>query len=429
MDELFVLMGGESAGILRRDRGVISLDYDLDYLEHQESTPLSTSMSLDSRHHSGEHVAAWLDGLLPDDDRVRFLWASEFGVNEYSPFDLLSTKIGHDCAGAVQFCRPEELDALTARGGSQHPVTEDDIAGHLRVLAGDSAQWHRRGVVGGRFSLGGAQAKFALHRDESGRWWQPEGDAPTTHIFKPSIRGLPDQALVEHLTMETAHHLGLPVARTRIAEFDGHQAIIVERYDRRRSDRGVRRLHQEDMCQALGLRPRLKYQRTGGPSPFQIADHLWDWATDADLDVGRFVDALFYNWLIVGPDAHAKNYSIRLEPDGVALAPLYDVCSFLPWLVDEEATDRQPLSMSVGRGYSVGDAAHVTVWEAAAEQMDLEPGDLVERAVQMAEDLEAAMHAAVDGLPAEYRGKPVVGELVDWGVSRSARCWEIFVGG
>lgn len=46
---------------------------------------------------------------------------------------------------------------------------------------------------------------------------------------------------------------------------------MVERYDRLPvGDGRVRRIHQEDMCQALGLQPTAKYQSDGGPSPEQI---------------------------------------------------------------------------------------------------------------------------------------------------------------
>ena len=427
-DELVVLIAGDPAGVLHRSRDAITFAYDREYLDDFEATPLSTAMPVDQRIHTGEQVAAWIDGLLPDNERVRFLWGREFGVDEHSPFDLLGTRVGRDCAGAVQFCRPEDLDGLMTRGGSRYPVSEDDIADHLRELADDSARWHRRGTLGGRFSLAGAQAKFALHQDDQGQWWQPEGDAPTTHIFKPSIPGLADQALVEHLTMEIARRLGLPTARSQIAEFGGRQAIVVERCDRRRTDEGVARLHQEDFCQALGVRPRMKYQRGGGPSPVNMADHLWEWSTDPENDVARFADAVLYNWLVVGADAHAKNYSILLHGDEVTLSPLYDVYSFLPWLTDEQAVDDEPLSMSVGDGFTVGNADSAHVWEGAAVRMDLDPDELVSRAVEMAEDLEDAVAESVADLPSAFQDNPRADALLAWATKRCSRCLEVFVG-
>jgi len=43
--------------------------------------------------------------------------------------------------------------------------------------------------------------------------------------------------------------------------------------------------------------------------------------------VNRFVDALAYNWIIRGTDAHAKNYSVLLSGSQVRLARLYDIAT------------------------------------------------------------------------------------------------------
>jgi serine/threonine protein kinase HipA of HipAB toxin-antitoxin module len=48
-------------------------------------------------------------------------------------------------------------------------------------------------------------------------------------------------------------------------------------------------------------------------------------------DVDRFLLALGFNWLIVGPDAHAMNYSLLIADNVVRLAPLYDIASALPY--------------------------------------------------------------------------------------------------
>jgi hypothetical protein len=42
-----------------------------------------------------------------------------------------------------------------------------------------------------------------------------------------------------------------------------------------------------------------------------------------------FADALIWNWLIAGTDAHAKNYSVLLAGNDIRLAPLYDMSSAL----------------------------------------------------------------------------------------------------
>ena len=85
-------------------------------------------------------------------------------------------------------------------------------------------------------------------------------------------------------------------------------------------DGEIARVHQEDLCQALGERPERKYQNAGGPAPPQIASLLRAFSAQPDEDVERFRDALIYNWLIAGTDAHAKNYSLMLAGGQVRLA-------------------------------------------------------------------------------------------------------------
>ena len=62
--------------------------------------------------------------------------------------------------------------------------------------------------------------------------------------------------------------------------------------------------------------------------------------------VNNFVDALAFNWLIGGTDAHAKNYSMLLGGAQVRLAPLYDVASSLPY--DDMFVPKLKMAMRIG---------------------------------------------------------------------------------
>jgi serine/threonine-protein kinase HipA len=88
------------------------------------------------------------------------------------------------------------------------------------------------------------------------------------------------------------------------------------RYDRRLERRRWRRIHQEDLCQAFGLPPSRKYESEGGPGVRQIAELIRNQSIDPQRDVESFAEALAFNWLIAGTDAHAKNYSLLLGPKG-----------------------------------------------------------------------------------------------------------------
>lgn len=108
---------------------------------------------------------------------------------------------------------------------------------------------------------------------------------------------------------------------------------LVERYDRTGTGNNVRRLHQEDFCQALGRAPVAKYEFNGtGPRGPSIADmfalvrqHM------TARDITRLLDAVIFNIAIGNVDSHAKNYSILLGPGAPQLDPLYDLMSGLAW--------------------------------------------------------------------------------------------------
>ena len=57
------------------------------------------------------------------------------------------------------------------------------------------------------------------------------------------------------------------MAVTRIERFEAERVLVVERYDRLAAETGLSRMHQEDLCQALGRPPAEKYQSLGGPTP------------------------------------------------------------------------------------------------------------------------------------------------------------------
>jgi serine/threonine-protein kinase HipA len=62
------------------------------------------------------------------------------------------------------------------------------------------------------------------------------------------VPGLDGHAENERFCMTLTADLGLPVARSRVARFEDQAAIVVDRYDRVVTPKGVVRVHQEDVC-------------------------------------------------------------------------------------------------------------------------------------------------------------------------------------
>jgi hypothetical protein len=73
----------------------------------------------------------------------------------------------------------------------------------------------------------------------------------------------------------------------------------------------------------------------------------------ARADVRHFADALIFNWLMAGTDAHAKNYSLLLSVNpGPRLAPLYDLASSIPY-AEQIDPRKAKLAMKIGRHYRI----------------------------------------------------------------------------
>lgn len=316
--------------------------------QQHDAIPLSLSMPLVRTAHPHAPIDAFMWGLLPDNEQILARWASRFHVSARNVFGVL-THIGEDCAGAIQFVPPERLDALRANGEEDVAwLSETDIGDRLRALRQDPSATRRAGDHG-RFSLAGAQPQTALLLRD-GRWGVPAGRTPTTHILKPPSDAFHGHAENEHFCLALARRLGLPTAHSEVRRFDGEAAIVVTRFDRIKHAVRLLRVHQEDFCQALAISPTRKYQNEGGPSPEAIVDVLRTHSSAPARDVETFIDALAFNWLIAGTDAHAKNYALLFGSGGrIRLAPLYDLGSALPY--PSLRQDKLIMAMKIGNTY------------------------------------------------------------------------------
>lgn len=466
---LTVLLAGAEAGTLRQeDGGRLAFEYDARWRASGAAMALSLSMPLAARRHQHRVVEAFLWGLLPDSERVLDGWGRRFGVSARNPFALVA-QVGEDCAGAVQFVRPERLAALGAGAPEEIEwLDERAVADRLRALRHDPSTWRTRADFG-QFSLAGAQPKTALLRRD-GRWGVPAGRTPTTHILKPPTGEFDGHAENEHLCLTLARALGLPSAESEVTRFEDEVAIVVRRYDRadaapfhaaaiaraaaetaghaadaadnpralaRAATAAARtaaaaarveafsaladaqpvlRLHQEDMCQALGRPPTAKYQNDGGPSPEEIVALLRVHSARASEDVGTFADALALNWITGGTDAHAKNYSMLHGRGGrVRLAPLYDVASALPY--PNLDPRRLKLAMKIGGSYGLTEVAP-RHWEAFARANRFAVGAILDRVRDLAAAVVREVGPVHDRAAAAGLSHSLVGR---WATSVAAR--------
>lgn len=419
-EPLIVVLEDTVAGKLTRlANGRLRFEYDDEYRAKANSTPLSVSLPTAVRTHPDRAITPWLWGLLPDNEAVLARWARAFHAS-VSPSSLLATQIGLDCPGAVRFVKADHVDDLLDRRGRVVWLTEGDVAERIRELREDKTSWLGRDFTG-QFSLAGAQAKTALLY-RNGRWGIPSGALATSHIFKPAVAGFDNHDLNEHLCLDAAGRSGLVVARSRVARFGEESAIVVERYDRRRIDGGVVRIHQEDVCQALSVLPSRKYQSQGGPGPTEIVALFRRLMppTVARDTVARFVDALIWNWLIAGTDAHAKNYSLLLASDQLRLAPLYDIASALPYRVPQRDLR---LAMKLGNDYRV--TPRRNPWPRVAIDLGLDADETVERVRTLASNAADAFAEAARSPDIVDLRRGLPSRLADLVAARSVRCLQL----
>lgn len=295
---------------------------------------LSLPFQPGNRPHEGAHVENFFDNLLPDNKEIRQRLQGRFGTASTQAFDLLR-EIGRDCVGAIQLLpegeSPEGWNTIASEPLSKHQV-EQALRDTVKIAYGE----HDHGDF--RISIAGAQEKTALlwHDDQ---WHRPYGATPTTHIFKLPL-GLVGNGRIDMKTSVENEWLcskimgayDLAVAHCDIGIFGAEKALIVTRFDRKKAEDGDYWLRrpQEDMCQATGTPPGLKYETDGGPGMKQILELLRG-SSLAEQDRRVFFKIQILFWMLAAIDGHAKNFSIFHEAgNAYRMTPLYDVLSAWP---------------------------------------------------------------------------------------------------
>jgi len=358
---LAIWMNGIPVGYWEKKRGEDRLQYFPEWIADEQGRPLSLSLPFTpgNQAHRGDVVRDYFDNLLPDSEGIRRRLAVRYQAESLDPFDML-TELGRDCVGAIQLLHEGEYpDALFSI--RQRALSEKGVADMLRNTA--SGLPGRQGQDDDlRLSIAGAQEKTALlwHNEQ---WCLPEGNTPTTHIFKLPLGLVGNMRADMSTSVENewicaliVEQYGLPVAKTGIAQFEDQKALIVERFDRRLStDKSWWiRLPQEDMCQAMGVSPLRKYQSDGGPGIADVMEIL-SRSEQAEQDRYLFFKTQIIFWLLAATDGHAKNFSIaHLPQNRYHMTPLYDILSAWPVIGngnDKIAWQKCKLAMAV-RGSS-----------------------------------------------------------------------------
>jgi serine/threonine-protein kinase HipA len=336
---LSVWMNGEHVGRWAFSAATHEFSYEESWFASSGRRPISLSMPLHpGQTYKGAQVETFFENLLPDNRQIRERLQRRFQTPSTRAFDLLA-EIGRDCVGALQLL-PEGDKPRNVRQIKGEPLTDAEVERVLSATLSSAPLGQREDDANDfRISLAGAQEKTALLWHD-GRWHKPLGTTPTTHIVKLPIgmghTGIDLTTSVENewLCSEIVRAYDIDIAHCSIQHFGQYKVLVVERFDRRLADDSSWwiRLPQEDLCQATGTPPALKYESDGGPGIRGIMNLLLGSAQSA-ADRRDFLRTQLVFWLLCAIDGHAKNFSLFLLPQGnYRLTPRYDVLSAYPVL-------------------------------------------------------------------------------------------------
>jgi serine/threonine-protein kinase HipA len=405
-DQLDVWYGAELAGSLWQTIDGIEFEYAAHWLTSGEGVALSRSLPLQSGRQSGRAATAFFENLLPE-GVIRSAVARAIGEDEENEFRLLEG-IGAECAGALSITPPGREPPGTATVEQLPVLTDHQLARILQELPQTQLVRGPDGLI--QFSLAGAQDKLVLIDRGAGSWSLASQGVPSTHIVKVPMSDLDDTVANEAFTLALAQRVGVPAAKARVIRVGDQEAIAIERFDRRVDVDGVvRRIHQEDICQALGIPSKAKYERNLGPGVVDCLGVIWDMCSVPARDVVAFVRQMIFTALVGNGDAHGKNYSLLLEPGNVRLSPGYDLLSTAVYQTQRVDTT---LAMRINNKKKIW-STYPTDWRALAETAQLGPGPVARMVRDMASKLPDEARALSDEWRVSGEHRPVIDRIIE----------------
>ena len=362
--------------IEQTESGGMQFKYEKSWLNDKDAFALSYSLPKEDKTFAKE-ADSFFSNCLPEGP-VRQAICEKMGISVDNDFALLK-QIGGECAGALVISestpRQEEnqyeelpqkkLEELTKKENVYATLTE---------------------VENMRLSLAGAQDKLPIYLEADKTIMLPLGAAPSTHILKFSNSRFKGLVLNEYFTTLLARNLGLKTVEVKLMPVAGDHFLLVERYDRLVSASKVKRLHQEDLCQALGVSHKKKYEKEQGPSFAQAYSLVTKASSEPLLNNERILKWQIANVFIGNCDGHAKNISLlRTADEKWNLTPFYDLVSTIAF-----PKLSRDLAMSIGGASDIGNIVPVH-WVKFAEAIKVGPKVIQPIINKFIEDFPGAM--------------------------------------
>ncbi|MEK7291886.1 MAG: HipA domain-containing protein, partial [Actinomycetota bacterium] len=283
--------------------------------ETLETWPANTPLLSCSLPVGGRPMPArpFFRGLLPEGANLQAL-AARAKLPTYDTFGMLA-RYGRDVAGALVI----GTQPPGARDETVEPYDDETLEAEVSALPEQPLGVHDDSEL----SIAGLQGKLLLVALADGSWGRPIHGRPSTHILKVENLRFPGMAMMEVACLHLAREIGLTTIDAAAIVVGDTPCLVVSRFDRVVNPDGTveRRIHQEDMCQALGRdseadRGGGKYERSGGPKLAEIAELLDRYSHDAVPELIKLVEMVTFNTVIGNADAHGKNVALLHDPDG-----------------------------------------------------------------------------------------------------------------
>ena len=305
-----------AAGRLEQAGERLRFRYDPDYLERDDAIALyAPELPLEPGLHpaaSAELLPSCLRDAMPD-WWGQYLLGLRLGRDPQPLEGLL--EVGSDRIGALDFQaaggehvpRPAPPELTLAE--LQAAVGQMDVAGTPEAKLAPELE---RAMT----AVGGMRPK-ALYAEDGRRF-----------IAKFVLRTDPFPVLKgEFLAMRLAAACGLRVAPVELREVDGKEVLLIERFDRERTNDGWSR---RAMVSALTLfiaegtpRDEASYMSY---TYADLADILRARAAEPETELRELFGRLCFNILCSNLDDHARNHAAFWDGRAPALTPAYDIC-------------------------------------------------------------------------------------------------------
>jgi serine/threonine-protein kinase HipA len=146
---------------------------------------------------------------------------------------------------------------------------------------------------------------------------------------------------VEYATLELARRCGIAVCNARLESVAGHDVLMVERFDRERTEGGYLRFGLVSGLTMLDCEDsHVDRERWSYPL---LADQLRRWSDKPDGDRVELFRRIVFNAAVTNNDDHPRNHAVLRTKRGWLLTPAYDLVP-APLV----SLERRDLAMTIG---------------------------------------------------------------------------------